>query len=433
MNGTAIRAIFYIYRDLPRVLALNRPLFLGVATMTSRERVLTALEHKEADRVPIDLGSSTCCGITGIAYNRLKRYLGIRSGRTRIFDVMQQLAEVEPEILSLFACDVLPLERLRVRFGIPNRNWKPWTLPDGTPCEVPGGFDPRLESDGSLVIERDNRVIARMPTKGFYFDTMDEPREMRGIEEYSWGIVDDEELEYLSRTAERLYHDTDFAIVSGSWGGLFWGGIGLRGFANFVSDLILNKNWVSDLLDKMTENIISNLDRLIDAVGDHVQIIKFADDFGSQQGPFISPALFDEFFLPRYKKIFQHIKAKGNYYIFLHTCGSVSALLDSMIQAGVDILNPVQTSAADMDPRMLKERFGDRITFWGGGCDTQAILPRSSPAIIREHVKERIGIFGRGGGFVFNPVHNIQADVPPENIVAMYEAAREFGVYPLRS
>ncbi|HID87918.1 MAG TPA: methyltransferase [Anaerolineae bacterium] len=402
--------------------------------MNSRQRVLTALAHREPDRVPVDLGATRVTGITAVAYNRLKAHLGLAEGSTKVFDISQQLAEVEEEILERFGVDVIPLNRVQTGFEIMNWAWKEWRLPDGSPCLVSTEFDPVREEErdrSSWALVRDGVVVARMPARSFYFTRVHHPLAgaitKEDIDAYPWPTISDEELAHLRRRARHLYENTDYAIVGEFGGNILEWGQDLRGWDVFLMDLVIHKDLAHHLMDRMVECWLRNLERYLEAVGDYIQIIQMGDDLGTQHGPQISPQLYREMIKPRHQRVYGTVKEQSDIYVFLHSCGDIFDFIPDLIEAGVDILNPVQTSARGMDPVALKREFGHRITFWGGGCDTQRVLPRGTPEEVREDVRERLRVFAPGGGYVFAAVHNIQPDVPPENLVAMFQAVREFG------
>lgn len=415
--------------------------------MNSRERVLTALQHCEPDRVPIDLGGMRSTGVHAIAYNRLKAHLGLDGQPARVFDIAQQLAEPEEAIRRRFHVDVIALHRLEVDYGLRNPPdpeissevngpaWQPWTLPDGSPALISSEFQPVRQADGGwAVFDKDGERIAYMPQGGYYFfqthhplATATTPEE---IEAYAlsqrgqsiWRLISDEELDFLRRQARHLYKHTDYAIIGGFGGNILEWGQSLRGWDQFLVDLIDHRGLAEYLMDRMTEVHLTNLSRYLDAVGEYIQIIQMGDDLGTQHGPQMSPQMYRELIKPRHQRIYQAAKARG-VYVFLHSCGSIYKLIPDLIEAGVDILNPVQTSAAEMEPARLKAEFGNHVTFWGGGCDTQRVLPNCTPDEVRADVRQRLEIFAPGGGYVFNQVHNIQPDVPPENVVAMFDTA----------
>lgn len=399
--------------------------------MNSRQRFLTALAHREPDRVPVDLGATRVTGITAVAYNRLKAHLGLAEGSTKVFDISQQLAEVEEEILERFGVDVIPLNRVQTGFEIMNGAWKEWRLPDGSPCLVSTEFDPVREEGGGLAVMRDGVAVARMPARSFYFTRIHHPlagvTTREEIDAYPWPTISDEELAHLRRRARHLYENTDYAIVGEFGGSILEWGQDLRGWDVFLMDLVIHKDLAHHLMDRMVECHLRNLERYLEAVGDYIQIIQMGDDLGTQHGPQISPQLYREMIKPRHQRVYGTVKEKSDLYIFLHSCGAIFDFIPDLIEAGVDILNPVQTSARGMDPVALKREFGQVLTFWGGGSDTQQVLPRGAPEEVGEDVQERLRILTPGGGYVFAQVHNVQPDVPPENLVAMFQVVQEFG------
>ena len=400
--------------------------------MNSRERVLAALRHEEPDRVPIDFGGMASTGIHAVAYNRLKRHLDL-DGTTRVFDITQHLAEVEEPVRRRFGVDVVALPRIEVLPGVWNVHWRPWTLPDGSPAEISADFHPVRTADGGWEIHGpDGMVLYRMPAGGLYFDAVEaplahaDPDLLRSIE---FPRISDEELRLLREQARALYEETDYAIVGAFGGNLLEMGQSLRGWMQFMIDLASDPDLVEEFMERITEMWMDNLARYLDAVGEYIQVIQFGDDLGGQHRLLISPDMYRRLFKPRHRRMYEYVHACSGCAVFLHSCGSVYDLISDFIEIGVDVLNPVQTSARGMDPARLKREFGDRITFWGGGCDTQRVLSFGTPEEVRKEVRRRIGDFAPGGGFVFNQVHNIQAEVPPENIEAMYRAVEEFGKY----
>jgi uroporphyrinogen decarboxylase len=365
-----------------------------------------------------------------VAYNRLKRFKGITTGQTRVYDVCQQLAEPEKDMIDLFQVDVIDLEH---SLGLEEERWKKWSLPDGSLGWLPAKLYP-VRKDSQWILE-DRSLTYRMPEGSLYFDLdtcplrdADSPSDFN---EVKWYYYTDEDLRYLEKKASFLSQSTDYAIMGSFGGSIFTDAQALRGWEAFLVDLVCNRSFAEDLVEKMLEVHLTNLRGYLEAIGESIHIVVFADDLGTQGGPYISPDLYREFFKSRYRKMFQCVKDHSSAHVFLHCCGSVYGLISELIDTGVEILNPVQTSAADMDPVRLKQEFGGKVTFWGGGCDTQVMLPRGRPDEIEEHVRQRIHTFAPGGGFIFTQVHNIQADVPPENICAMYKAVAEWGKYPI--
>lgn len=409
--------------------------------MSPRERILTTLKHKEPDKVSVDLGSTLVTGIMGVTYNQLKKYLGIKGGEIRVFDMVQQLAEVEELVLKRIEATVLPI------YPEYPKEWKKGKLTDGTLCKVPRNFYPEILPDGSQIVREkggyfgDNEEglpTLRMPPGGFYFDFPYHPlqraKKEEDVDSFNWGWkLEKEHLEELRSRAKYLYKNTNYALMGGGlWGG--WGQIyevleNLRGWDTFLMDLVTDQKFAKYMLDKRLEVVMRRFEQYLEAMGDYVQIITVGDDLGTQDGPQLSPELYRKVVKPRQKKLYQFIKERTDAFLFLHTCGSVYEFIPDFIEMGVDILNPVQVSARNMDTKKLKKEFGKDIVFWGGGCDTQKVLPFDTPDEVREEVKRRIDDLAPGGGFVFCPVHNIQLNVPPENIMAMYETVLEYGVY----
>lgn len=393
--------------------------------MNSRQRVLAALEHRQPDRVPIDLGGTRQSGIAASTYHQLKQRLGI-SSPTRVYDVYQMLAEVERPVMERFGADVIGLNRPAVAFGIVNEGWKPWQLFDGTPVEVPAGFDPVTEADGDLALVRDGQVIARMPKDGYYFDRLEvyPGGAHLAVEDVNPPVLSDQQCDHFHDHAEALYQNTDFAIIAamGPPYELFYG-LGTGGFESWMMSLAAEPDYVNAMCAKLVDVWIENLRRFAEAVGNRVPILQFNDDFGTQSAPFLSVNMFRELIMPHYKRGLDWIHAHTDMKVFLHSDGAILPLIPSIIEMGVDILNPIQTSAAGMDAETLKSQFGDKLVFWGGSLDCQKTLPFGSPDEVRREVAEHIRVFAPGGGYVFASVHNIQANVPPENVIAMFDAA----------
>lgn len=396
--------------------------------MTSRERVLKTIRHEEPDRLPIDFGGMASTGIMAIAYDRLKKHLGIKGGEVRVFDMGQQLAEVEPEILSHFGVDVISLGN---SLGEAPGLWKPWKLPNGVDCKIPVGVDLRPdEENGGWLIWENELPMQRMSPSSLYFCEAIHP--LAGLttaEELQYvprPIISDEELKFLEARAKALYQHTDFAIMASFGGSILETGNSLRGFTRFMMDLGKGGAFLEDLIGGIVETQLKNLSLFLQAVGSHVQVIQFGDDLGMQDRTIVSRSMYQKYIFPGHQQLFQYVHQKSNCAVFLHSCGSIRPVIPDLIAAGVDILNPVQTSAKNMDPKQLKEEFGKQITFWGGGCDTQHVLPFATVDEVAQHVREQIEVFAPGGGFVFNQIHNIQADIAPESIVAMFDVAREF-------
>ena len=422
--------------------------------VSSRERVKAALNHQQADRVPLDLGG---CGTTGMHVDSvylLRQALQLDPPGTpvKVIDPFQMLGEIAPDLVAALDADVLPLAKPVTDFGFRLEGWKPWTTFAGTPVLVPEGFNTEPEANGDILLypQGDRSVAAsgRMPKGGIYFDTIirqptvdDATLKVEdNLEEF--GPIAERDLTYLREQAERLYNTTDKAILL-SPGGTSFGSFaatpgpalkhpkGIRSVEEWQMSTITRRDHLIKIFERQIEIGLANFQKIFDAVGNRVTAaITSYTDFGAQNGPFISPQTYRALYKPFNKAVNDWVHQHTTWKTFTHCCGSVRALLPDFVEAGFDILNPVQTSAAHMDPLELKQNFGDVFTFWGGGIDTQRTLPFGTPEQVREEVRQRIKVFGAGGGFVFNPVHNVQSRAPVENILAMYEAVREFSPYP---
>jgi uroporphyrinogen decarboxylase len=397
--------------------------------VTSRERVLRAVDRRGPDRVPLDFGGSIVTGISAMGYARLKEHLGVR-GPVRVTNIILLLAEVEEALLERWGIDVLPLNRYEAAPGAPLAGgWIPRALPDDRPALFPEGFRPVVGEDGSWEIHQDGVVSHRLSPESGSFIPAGFPLAgagMEALEAFQPQRITDQELEYLHRTARRLYEDTDKAVFGWFNGSIFEQAQFLCGWDDFFLRLAADPPFVQALLSKLTEAVIRDLELYLQAVGQYIQVVGFGDDFGFQNTLQISPALFRSLLTPDkplLARIYATAPARTEARVFLHSCGSVHELIEDFVEIGVDVLNPVQTAAAGMDPASLKACFGDCISFWGGGAEVQGVLPVGSPEEVRLDVARRLRIFGEGGGYVFAPIHNLQADVPPQNIVAMYEEA----------
>jgi hypothetical protein len=423
--------------------------------MSSRERVNLAANHKEADRIPLDLGGSAVSGMhVSVVYN-LRQALGLDTPETpvKVVEPYQMLGEIEPDLMEALGIDVLPLQATSTMFGFKNEGWRPWTTFDGTPVLVPAGFNTDLEPDGDLLMypegDRSAPPSGRMPEGGWYFDSIIRQPPVDdanlnvedNLEEF--GPISDGELEHFRQEAERLYTTTDKAILA-NFGGTAFGDIalvpapqlkhprGIRDVEEWYISTVARRDYVYQVFERQCEIALANLEKIHQAVGERATAVFITGtDFGMQTGPFISPKTYRGLYQPFHKRVNGWVHAHTSWKTFIHSCGSVMALIPDFIEAGFDILNPVQCSAAQMEPAQLKRKFGDRITFWGGGVDTQRTLPFGTPDEVRNEVRERIQVFGPQGGFVFNTIHNVQPNTPVENLLVMFETLREHGRYPL--
>ena len=409
--------------------------------LNSRQRVLTTLDFREPDRVPIDLGGTLMSGIMAHALARLRADLGLADRPVKVYELFQMLGEVEMDVVERLGVDVLPVEPLVQFFGMRRESYKPWQLWDGTSVLVPGQFNVEQDGAGNYLLHEqgDSRraVVATMPAKGFYFDmpAMTDahadfrPPPLREVGKQNH--LTTQELEFLQARAEHRRATTDKALLLGCWGK-----VGLPSVGSIPDFLVLmgsDRGYVRDLFAIRTETALSNLAQLRAYLGDSIDILGLdGTDYGTQQNELFSPAWFEELYVPGLRRQNDWVHANTNWRTWQHTCGSITQILPLLLDTHVDILNPVQCSAGGMDPQWLKETFGGHVTFWGGGVDTQKTLPFGTPDEVRAEVTARLRVFAPGGGYVFNPVHNVQHGTPPENIIAAFDTARTAGRYPIR-
>jgi len=404
--------------------------------MTPRQRVLAGLNHQPADRVPVDFGGHRSSGIAAIAYGKLREALGLEQRPIRVYDPIQQLAVIDEDVLDRFGVDTIELGR---GFAQEDQHWVDWTLPDGTPCQMPAWAQPQRVDGGWVLVAESGRPVGRMPEGAIYF------------EQTYWPFLEDDNLDRLDEAmancmwiamrtppgplatgklgdetmvqgARRLRQSTDRAVIALFGGNLLEIGQFLYRNDKFLMLLAGDPPRAHEFLDRLVEVHLANLEKFLGLVGPYIDIILFGDDLGMQTGPQMSRAMYEEFFKPRHASLWRRAKELADVKVMLHCCGGVRPLLDDLIEAGLDAINPVQISCAGMEPRALKADFGRRITFWGGGCDTHKVLSFGTAEEVRRHVSKQVSIFSPGGGFVFQQVHNILANVPPENIIAMFDA-----------
>lgn len=415
--------------------------------MSSKQRVLTTLAHRAPDRVPIDFGGSAVTSIHVSVVAALRDYYGLERRPVKAFDPGQMLGLLDEDLKLAMGIDVDGLYRRGTRFGFPLENWKPFRMYDGLEILVPGGFNPTIDENGDTLMYPGGDVTAppsaRMPKDGYFFDNIvrqdpideDKLNPEDNLEEF--GPVSDVDLAFLAQTARDL--EANGRAVFASFGGTSFGDIalvpapqlrhpkGIRDITEWYIATRARRDYVHKVFEKQCEIALANLARIHTAVGDRVDVVFICGtDFGTQKSAFCSVESFDELWFPYYKLVNDWVHKHTNWKTFKHSCGSVARFYPSFIEAGFDILNPVQCSATGMDPERLKAEFGSRLVFWGGGVDTQQTLPFGTPAEVREQVLRRLEIFAPGGGYVFNAIHNIQARTPVANIAAMLEAVKEF-------
>jgi len=415
--------------------------------MTSRERLQKALNHQQPGRVPVDIGGTAVTGIHVSAVTRLRRaVLGDENYRVKVIEPYQMLGEVDDELADALGIDVIGLRPRATMFGFENAGWKPFTLFDGTEALVPEKFNVTKADDGGWVIYPEGDTSAppsgHMPKGAFFFDSIirqppvddDKLNPADNLEEFAeftdanlaWyrqriAALDDGKRGIILTMPGAAFGD--IALVPAPW---MKHPKGIRDIEEWYVSTAVRKDYVLAIFEKQCEIALKNLEKLIPILGDRVQAVFITStDFGTQRGPFISKQAYRELFKPFHKRVNDLVHAKSSWKTFIHSCGSVFDLLPDFIEAGFDILNPVQCSAACMDARTLKKEFGKHLTFWGGGANTQQTLPFGTPDEVYREVRERIEIFGEGGGFVFDTVHNIQGPTPAANLLAMFKAIKD--------
>jgi uroporphyrinogen decarboxylase len=402
--------------------------------MNHRGRVLTALRHQEPDRIPIDFGGTVDSTISALSYQALRKALGLPPTVTRIQDIYQYTAIVEDDVREVLGADTAPVLDLPAE-------WRSGTLPDGTEAQFPARFQPQRQPDGSQVVfDAAGTVTLKMPARGYYFDPVHSPlagatsvrdidRCMDQIEGYDHPDHLDSSYDELGCAARSLREQIDYLIVGFFGGHIFQAAQSLRGWESFLMDLLINRPFAEALLERLCETNLRRFDQFAQTVGRYVDVVHFEDDLGMQDRPLLRPELYRQVVKPYHSRLFRFARAHCNARLLFHTDGAVAPLIPDLIEMGIDALNPVQVSAEGMDPAILKREFGREIVFWGGGCDSQSILPFGTPQEVADEVKRRIDALAPGGGFVFGPIHNIQAGVPLDNVVTMFRVAREYGIY----
>lgn len=416
--------------------------------MTSKERVLKSLNHEQPDQLPMDFGSSFITGVHCSVVAELRQHYGLEPRPVKICEPYQMLGEVEEDLLDAMRLDVQPIFPQRTIFGFPNENWKPWTTPWGQQVLVSEHFKTTVDNAGNTYIYPQGDTSApasgHMPKTGYFFDTIerldpdfdeDDLKVEDNMEEF--GLMSAEEEAYWKEQAA-IWRGCDRA-VSVHLNGTCLGDIalvpapflknpkGVRGVADWYMTVADEEDFVMELFDRQAEIALQNMAKLKAIAGDVIDVVVVCGtDFGTQESLFCSTDSVNEIWFPRYKRINDWIHQNTSWKTFKHTCGAVEPIIGTLADCGFDILNPVQCSAKGMDPKLLKEKHGDRITFWGGGVNTQKTLPFGTPEQVRAEVLERCEIFAPGGGFIFNAIHNVQALTPIANMIAMIDAVKEY-------
>jgi uroporphyrinogen-III decarboxylase len=415
--------------------------------MNHKERVLAALNHQETDKVPVDFGSTAVTGIHVNAVASLRDYYGLEKRPVKVHEPYQMLGWIDPDLQEVLGIDTDALCPRNTMFGFPNENWKEWKMPNGLVVLVSEHFKTTRDENGDILIFPEGDVsappCAKMPNNGFFFDTIvrQEPIDEAklnpedNLEEF--GPISEEDLIYLKQETERLKH-SDRAVVA-TFAGTAFGDIalvpapflkypkGIRDITEWYISTRTRQDYIHKVFEKQCEIALQNLAAIHSVIGElPVAVFLCGTDFGTQTSTFCSKETFQSLYMPYYKQITDWIHQNTSWKCFKHSCGAVEPFIDLFIEAGFDIFNPVQCSAKGMDPAHLNETYGDRIVFWGGGIDTQKTLPMGSTQEIRDEVLSRCEIFSKNGGFIFNAVHNIQANTPIENLAALFEAVKEY-------
>lgn len=416
--------------------------------MTSKERFDLTVNHKQPDRLVVDFGSTSVSGIHALAIENLRKYYGLEHRPVRVTDPSQMLGEIDPELMVIMGVDVLGAKGKNNSFGIFNHEpLVEYLTPWGQKVMVPEGFRTTTDQNGDVLMgpqgDLSVQPSARMPKNGYFFDAIirqqpiDEEKldPQDNLEEY--GLVSESDLEYWKQTTLKA-RATGKAVIAGL-GGTALGDIahipgmklkkpkGIRDITEWYMSILMRPDYIRAIFDRQSEMALENFSRLHGVIGDNIDAVYICGtDFGTQDSTFCAPEQFDDLWMPYYQRINNWVHANTNWKTFKHSCGAVEPFMSRFIAAGFDIINPVQVNASGMDPVFLKKTYGKDLVFWGGGIDTQKTLPYATPEKVREEVLRLCDIFAKDGGFVFNTVHNIQANVPVENIVAMIDAVKEF-------
>lgn len=416
--------------------------------MNSREQFLKTVNHQQPDRIVLDMGATSVTGVHVKTVSNLRRLYGLQRRPIRVIEPFQMLGEVGWELIDSIGIDVIGAWGRTNMFGFNNHSpFKEWKTPWGQRVMVPYNFNATKDENGDILMypEGDTSVSpsAKMPKTGFFFDAVirQEPivEEELDVEDNleEFGLISDQDLEHWRVEVDKAYFSGK-AVIAG-FGGTALGDIalvpglnlkhpkGIRDVAEWYMSTISRPDYIKNIYERQVEIAIENLKRIYSVVGNKINAVFICGtDFGTQESTFCSPETFDDMWLPFYKKMNDWIHENTQWLTFKHSCGAVESLMNSFIRAGFDIINPVQINAANMDPVQLKKKYGKDLIFWGGGINTQKVLPFAKPEEVREHVLKNCEILNKDGGFVFNTVHNIQANVPVENVVAMLEAIQEF-------
>jgi len=414
--------------------------------MNSRQRIKAALEHRAPDRIPVDFGGTPVTGIHALVIEGLRDYYGLEKKPVKVIEPYQMLGEVDDELKDIMGVDTIGIIPKNNMFGIANENWKEFRMHWGQVVLVPGNFNTTLDTDGSLLIYPEGDLnagaCAKMPASSYFFDAIirQEPidentlRVEDNLEEFN--MISDEDLSYWKNQVEK--HAGSGRAVTATFGGTAFGDIalvpamhlkhpkGIRDIAEWYMSTAVRQDYIHAIFERQCETALGNLEKIYNAAGNNVDaVFVCGTDFGTQSSQFCSNETYNELYAPYYKRVNDWIHKHTEWKSMKHSCGAVEPLMRNFIDSGFDIINPVQVSAADMDPAHLKHEYGNHIVFWGGGVDTQKTLPFGTADEVYKEVREQIDIFAKNSGFVFNTVHNIQSTVPVKNIAAMLQAVKD--------
>lgn len=415
-------------------------------TDSSRQNFTKTINHQQPDRVVVDFGSTAVTGIHVLIIEKLRDYYGLDKKPVKVIEPYQMLGEIDSELTDVMDIDVIGLFSAKNMFGVPNENWKIHKTLWGQEVLLPGSFNYTFNSNGDILMypEGDTSVApsGMMPKSGYFFDALNRQMPIDdtnlkvddNLEEFT--LVSQQDLEYWRKQVQ--LHDNNSKAVVASLGGTALGDIalvpainlkspkGIRGVEEWYMSTLIREDFVREIFDRQTDIAIVNLKMFHEVIGNRIDVVfTCGTDFGTQSSTFCSTETFDSLWLPYYRKVNDWIHLNTVWKTFKHSCGAVEPLMAHFIDAGFDIINPVQINASGMDPKKLKKEYGDKLVFWGGGVDTQGVFAFGTPKQVKEQVKTQCGILNENGGFVFNTVHNIQANVPFENVVAMLEALKE--------
>jgi len=413
---------------------------------SSRQNFINTINHRQPDKVVVDFGSTAVTGIHVLIVEKLREHYGLEKKPVKVVEPYQMLGEIDDELIKAMDIDVIGLFSAKNMFGVLNENWKVHKTLWGQEVLFPGGFNYTFNQNGDILMypEGDTSVppSGMMPKSGYFFDALDRQQPIDdstltvkdNLEEF--GLITEPELEYWKNQVAGLENNRKAVVAS--LGGTALGDIalvpainlknpkGIRGVEEWYISTLIREDFVKEIYDRQTDIAIENLRLLYKVIGNKIDVVfTCGTDFGTQNSTFCSPETYDRIWLPYYRKVNDWIHQNTSWKTFKHSCGAVEPLMSHFIESGFDIINPVQINASDMDPRKLKEKYGDKLVFWGGGVDTQGAFAFGTPAQVKEQVKSQCDILNQNGGFVFNTVHNIQANVPFENVVAMLEALKE--------